>query len=55
MDVGGSLAGLKEEMESGKGEERAFVEFWGEIYIENEIGGGVKIRLCNELEATEHL
>jgi hypothetical protein len=55
IDVGGGLTKLKEEMESGKRDDKAWVEFWGPRDVVADIGGGVKIRICNELEATEQL
>jgi len=55
IDVGGGLTKLKEEMERGNGDDNAWVEFWGPRDVVADIEGGVKIRICNELEATEHL
>jgi hypothetical protein len=49
------LTKLKEDMESGKGGDKAWVEFWGPRDVVADIDGGVKIRICNEMEATEKL
>jgi hypothetical protein len=43
-----------EELKGDEGDENKWVEFSGPRNIVSNINGGVKIRICNELEASEH-
>ncbi|KAL2046921.1 hypothetical protein N7G274_000939 [Stereocaulon virgatum] len=51
FDVGGDLMKLKVELECGAGNQGRYHKFQGPFDLEKDLGGGVKIRLCNRVFA----
>ena len=49
FDVGGGLMKLKAELECGAGNQGRYHNFQGPFDLEKDVGGGVKIRLCNRI------
>ena len=51
IDIGGSLTKLRVELECGAGDQGRYYKFQGPLDLQKDLGGGVKIRLCNRMFA----
>ena len=51
FNVGGGLIKLKAELECGARNQGRYHNFQGPFDLEKDLGGGVKIRLCNRIWA----
>ncbi len=51
LDVGGGLMKLKAELVCGAGDQGRYYKFQGPFDLGRDLGGGVKIRLCNRVLA----